>query len=145
MTKPMTENKRARHFWLEPLNEVEEIVHRDFSSVRYKAPEQLIHVIEYSEVERLEKEAKEDEDKMKRDLLCITELESKLHDLEQDNADLKSDHDLAMRKAQREIEILRKLKNEYHELYNDKMELGSIHWQHNIDEKEIKAELEKVK
>lgn len=46
-------NKEVRQFWIESLNEIEDIVHRDNSAVRYKAPEQIVHVIEYSAYQAL--------------------------------------------------------------------------------------------
>lgn len=50
--------KPAREFWIEPIGKNDDIVHRTEASCAYKAPEQLVHVIEYSAY-AAEKEARQ--------------------------------------------------------------------------------------
>lgn len=44
----MTDDGKPREFWIEQLGHDDCIVHFDFERVKYKAPEQVIHVIEKS-------------------------------------------------------------------------------------------------
>jgi hypothetical protein len=37
----------VKEFWIEPLDEDDYLVHDNREVIRYKAPEQIIHVIEY--------------------------------------------------------------------------------------------------
>lgn len=45
---------KPREFWIESIGENDDVVHRAEASCAYKAPEQLVHVIEYSALEQLQ-------------------------------------------------------------------------------------------